>query len=409
MVGIDDSCANHHFQAYKVLSENFVEGSAQNTDESVVGLCEKSKQTPYKCLFRTLPETKFSERTQALKENIMSDSDANDIDTPTPLSGSQQSLSMIKNDSYLSADDDHCHTLLDDMMCVSTLNAGASIPMVENEKNGCESMWRISSNPPMPAGLERGFRAGTKLSININNDNVSNRNPSIQFLMIQRKFSLGFVEFIRGKYKEDIDSVIILIKQMIKTERDLIISNINNFENLWQKLWRNSADKLIYTNEYKISKEKFDKLCSNNNYIKQIMDTTLIYSDLEWGFPKGRKKKYEKNISCAIREFEEETNLKKCDYKILKINPYEEIFYGTNSVKYKHVYYLAILTTDKSFRDKNFNDFQLDEIADINLFDYNDTINNIRPYYVERIKILNDINNFITNQKLAKLQNTITN
>lgn len=223
-------------------------------------------------------------------------------------------------------------------------------------------------------------------------------NNNINFLMIQRKYSLGFVEFIRGKYDcDNIDTIIILIKQMVQTEIDMIKENISKFDILWQNLWRNSADKLIFTNEYKNSKEKFEKICFDENYFEKFIDTTLTYSDLEWGFPKGRKKKYEKNITCAIREFEEETNLTNNDYKIINNNPYEEIFYGTNSIKYKHVYYLAFLTTDKKFDNTNYNSFQLDEIANINIFNYTDTMNNIRPYYIERIKIIENINNFINN------------
>lgn len=220
---------------------------------------------------------------------------------------------------------------------------------------------------------------------------------NIKFLMIQRKYSLGFVEFIRGKYDMDnIDTIIILIKQMIYSEIEMIKENTNNFENLWKKLWGNSANKLIYTNEYKLSKEKFEKICSNKDIYNKITNTELLYSELEWGFPKGRRKKYEKNIDCAIREFEEETNLTKNDYNIIYGEPYEEIFNGTNSIKYKHIYYLAILLTNKNFSEKNYNTFQLDEIANMGLFNYDETLNNIRSYHVERKKIIKNINNIVT-------------
>ena len=220
---------------------------------------------------------------------------------------------------------------------------------------------------------------------------------NIKFLMIQRKYSLGFVEFIRGKYDiNNVETITILIKQMVPSEIKNIKENTNNFEKLWKNLWGNSANKLIYTNEYKLSKEKFEKLCSDEKIYSQIINTELSYSELEWGFPKGRRKKYEKNIDCAIREFEEETNLTKNDYDIIYGSPYEEIFNGTNSVKYKHIYYLAILLTNNDFNDKNYNNFQLDEIANIGLFNYDETMNNVRSYHMERKKIIKDINNLIT-------------
>jgi len=66
------------------------------------------------------------------------------------------------------------------------------------------------------------------------------------------------------------------------------------------------------------------------------------YTEQEWGFPKGRKKIKESDIDCAIREFCEETQLYKDDIQIdSKIIPFQEIFFGTNNILYKHVYYIA--------------------------------------------------------------------
>ena len=65
---------------------------------------------------------------------------------------------------------------------------------------------------------------------------------SIQFLMVQRRDTLGFVEFMRGKYSLDNTEYIKdLLKIMTRTERNLLISL--NFDELWDKLWMEKNSK----------------------------------------------------------------------------------------------------------------------------------------------------------------------
>lgn len=211
-------------------------------------------------------------------------------------------------------------------------------------------------------------------------------NYNVKFLMIQRKYTYSYIEFIRGKYN-GIDDVILLIKTMVNEEIQRIYDNIENFDYLWKHMWRKTANKLTFSNEYKNSKEKFYKLWSNEENINLLYSLSISTLILEWGFPKGRKNKSENNLECALREFEEETNFDKNDYVLIDCNPYYEIFYGTNNVKYKYVYYLALITCE-NYCNKSFNEYQMSEISDINLFNFHEAINLIDPFYVERKKIL---------------------
>ena len=63
------------------------------------------------------------------------------------------------------------------------------------------------------------------------------------------------------------------------------------------------------------------------------------------GISKGKKEfKKESNIQCALREFLEETDLKRENIGIyFNINPFNEIFNGSNNLRYKHIYYIAKL------------------------------------------------------------------
>jgi 8-oxo-dGTP pyrophosphatase MutT (NUDIX family) len=207
----------------------------------------------------------------------------------------------------------------------------------------------------------------TGITINFKNpDELARFNyykDRVKFLMISRKFSLGFNEFIRGRYNvDDINYIIKLFKQMTQREIDFISSSddydeilcyfmnstvpdATDKEDMLAKIYENAK----YGNEYCESKIKFNKLknkdtvhgCSINFITKNI---EAKWNEPEWGFPKGRRiRKDEDNLTCAKREFEEETGYKSNEYTLLnKIVPMNENLIGTNGVSYKHIYYLAL-------------------------------------------------------------------
>ena len=61
-------------------------------------------------------------------------------------------------------------------------------------------------------------------------------NNNIKYLMIQRKDSLSFMEFIRGKYEtNNIDYISQLINNMTKEEKKLLEKK--DFELIWNYAW----------------------------------------------------------------------------------------------------------------------------------------------------------------------------
>ena len=73
----------------------------------------------------------------------------------------------------------------------------------------------------------------------------------------------------------------------------------------------------------------------------------MKYKDPEWGFPKGRRNLKERDLQCAVREFEEETDIGRDNIYVLRcIDPLEEDFIGSNKKHYKHIYYIAKLVAD---------------------------------------------------------------
>lgn len=224
----------------------------------------------------------------------------------------------------------------------------------------------------------------------------------IELLMIKRKDTLSFVDFMRGKYNlEDIDYIKNLFEKMCINEHKLIKEN--DFYTLWKYVW---GDEIIsqYKNEEKTSLNKFNSIKNgyifNNKNINLdyfLSKINIKYNTTEWGFPKGRRNYQEKDISCGLREFEEETGYVKDDLTVISnIFPIEEIFTGSNLKSYKHKYFLALM--DNNIEPKN--EFQTNEINEIKWINLNDVNSYIRDYNIEKIKLIDELINILKTYKL---------
>lgn len=227
------------------------------------------------------------------------------------------------------------------------------------------------------------------------------KDNNIQYLMIKRKHSLGFVEFMRGKYPvNNYDYLINIFNEMSNEEKDKIKKL--DFNDLWEYLWGNQIG-IQYRGEEKISRERYESLKNGiSSKIQFNLETLLAnceykWKEPEWGFPKGRRNYQEKDLNCALREFEEETGYIRNNVQLIQnITPYEEIFTGSNMKSYKHKYFLGYI----NYNINSTNSFQESEVADMKWFSFNEAINKIRPYNLEKKNILNKINNVLIKYRL---------
>jgi 8-oxo-dGTP pyrophosphatase MutT (NUDIX family) len=230
-------------------------------------------------------------------------------------------------------------------------------------------------------------------------------NNNIRYLMIQRKDSLSFMEFIRGKYNvNDILYIGQLVSAMTLNEKNLLIKK--QFDEIWNYAWyQNSISNIKHTAEYIESKYKFEYLITNN-ILPGIVSNVIhvVDQEQEWGFPKGRRKLKESDIDCAVREFCEETRLTANDISILDdILPFEEIFFGTNNVLYKHTYYIAKVK-DKDIPiavDQNCIE-QMREVRALNWFCYDEVLQHIKLYNIERHQIIQKTHKIVQDYELSK-------
>jgi 8-oxo-dGTP pyrophosphatase MutT (NUDIX family) len=226
---------------------------------------------------------------------------------------------------------------------------------------------------------------------------INNFNNNIEYLLIRRRNSLNYVEFIRGKYDiNNLDYIEKSVNFITKKEKELIKNN--NFDTLWKDLW--GEENINNSNEYEESIQKFN-LLKNGFYIKKndinlfvkfdklINDCVYNYEEPEWGFPKGRRNLKEKNIDCAKREFEEETTINEDNINIINMTPLEETYIASNGLKYKHIYYISQIKNQNielkiDFKNKN----QNIEIGGIGWFSFNNGLKIIREYNIEKKNIL---------------------
>ena len=232
---------------------------------------------------------------------------------------------------------------------------------------------------------------------NINNKKlyysiINDMKINLMFLFVRKKNSIEYIEFIKGKYNISNEySYLKLLNYMTLEEIDVIKNN--NFTDIWNNLWNiNENNKILnlrYENEYLNSKDKFEKI--DKSVFEKIK---IIYNEPEWGFPKGKKNRYETNLDCALREFNEETGMNKIII-LNSINPINEIFYGTNNIKYKHIYYISLYDDIINIIDKSYlND--CNEISDIEWYNYENSNIIIRSYHIKKKMIIMNLIKFIS-------------
>ena len=129
---------------------------------------------------------------------------------------------------------------------------------------------------------------------------------NLEYLMIRRKDTLGYVDFIRGKYsiynKIYIQNI---INTMTNDEKKRLLTE--DFNTLWNNLWGDNVG-IQYRSEERTSKEKYYALISGINingdkYTLQslIKNASTSWVEPEWGFPKGRRNYQEKDLQAAMR------------------------------------------------------------------------------------------------------------
>jgi len=282
------------------------------------------------------------------------------------------------------------------------------------------------------------------------------KNNTREYLLIRRKDTLGFVDFMRGKYSiYNKEYILNMIKQMTNDEKRRLLNE--PFSKLWKDLWGAHSAKTVvapttshtiessfstkscsdmgilnekrckkvntattttthledsnvydpYKAEEQSSKNKFESLKSGI-YTKSeyytleelIQMTESKWTEAEWGFPKGRRNYQERDYDCAVREFCEETGYS-IDKLILlnNIQPFEEIFTGSNYKSYKHKYYVTYMNYADTLITRS---LQACEVSESAWMSFDQCMAAIRSYNIEKKRVLSEVEKMLTNNVLSK-------
>ena len=243
--------------------------------------------------------------------------------------------------------------------------------------------------------------------------------PEFEYLMIRRKDTLGYIDFMRGKYSVyNRHYIMNMLKQMTTQEKELLISNSqekellisDRFDKLWLRIWGGHAISSQYKSEENVSREKFNTLTvgvlvKNDFYnLKMLVEESRQYDEwveAEWGFPKGRRNYQEKDYECGLREFSEETGYPQSSLKnVYNIIPFEEIFTGSNYKSYKHKYYLMHMSLSDSLENVK---YEKTEVSKMEWKTFDECMKSIRHYNMEKKQVLTNIHSALTQYKLVTI------
>ena len=227
----------------------------------------------------------------------------------------------------------------------------------------------------------------------------------IQFLMIRRKDTLGYMDFMRGKFPIYQKQYILnMMTQMTTDEKNRLRQKAALLKNMESK--DSASISTIHI------KEKIQQLILKNDGDYDLLslldesDRFEMWSEPEWGFPKGRRNQQEKDYDCALREFSEETgyspNLLK---NIRNIIPFEEIFIGSNYKSYRHKYYLMNMDYTDTLSGKT---FQKSEVSSMEWKSYVDCMQSIRSYNVEKKQMLKNVYVCLMQTLFCQVKDSIT-
>jgi 8-oxo-dGTP pyrophosphatase MutT (NUDIX family) len=200
--------------------------------------------------------------------------------------------------------------------------------------------------------------------------------------MINKRFTYAYSEFVHGKYLNGDfkhnqlvkNHIMELFNNMTVDEKLTILSL--NFEHMWYKLWLDTPK----SSNYFFSKNKFDQLflIDRGERLKKLISKSKSVSTV-WEIPKGKKNRSETDVNAAIREFEEETNLIKKNYRLVP-GIKKNFVINDKNTSYITLYYVAVMKHDvdltisfkSSTQTNEINDIKWMTPAEIGLFDIYD-------------------------------------
>lgn len=184
-----------------------------------------------------------------------------------------------------------------------------------------------------------------------------------QILMIQKRYTYAYSSFVHGAYDNGSDRAILALLNQMTVDEKIILQSLN-FDIIWNHIWLTQSPH--DTQKYRLMKGIFDSAFtySGNNMRLHDLIARSVHGTRVWEIPKGRARKGEADIHCAVREFYEETGIEKCQYYLYAGATRSHTFID-EGVQYVQKYYIA--STHRAIQPRICLDsrVQIEEVADI--------------------------------------------
>lgn len=196
----------------------------------------------------------------------------------------------------------------------------------------------------------------------------------IQILLVRKRSTYAFHTFVHSQYKsDDTDAIMALFNKMTAEEKLDILSM--NFNQIWYRIWLNTPFRTAF---YYMCKHKFENTFlrdGGKNLRAMIARSTC--GNLIWEIPKGRRSRGESTLDCAIREFQEETNISKEQYRVVFMpdrgaGPTRSFTHQDEGTVYTNVYYMAVENAPIKINIDFHNESQIVEIGELRWMDISD-------------------------------------
>jgi len=198
-------------------------------------------------------------------------------------------------------------------------------------------------------------------------------NGTPEILLVKKRFSYEFHEFVLGKYKKHDQRDLAALFNGMTIQEKLDIIGLD-FSAIWYRLWAEipAAQALnednpreIYVRRQKYSRtrhtasplrqncivasyvknrSKFESLLADNTKMLLHLINNSTNAGTIWEIPKGHCERREMPLDAAIREFTEETNVRQHQYNILWSLPPISMTYTDEHIIYHYQYYIAEAT-----------------------------------------------------------------
>jgi 8-oxo-dGTP pyrophosphatase MutT (NUDIX family) len=169
---------------------------------------------------------------------------------------------------------------------------------------------------------------------------------SLELLVIRKKYTYAFTDFVHGRYRSDQD-IVKMLNKMSTDEKYSIMTM--NFNEMYHRVMGVAKPTPLEPSgmETKLATKfmlTFGRAPTGDGGLPAMIRASSQYQ-AEWEIPKGHRKKTENDIDTAIREFGEETGVPRSAYQLVPGFVAHHSFIQ-NGVKYAYTFYLAIYTTD---------------------------------------------------------------